>query len=77
MQALGGSGAFPRRFSDDSLRSRTDLRERVVQSDEGHKEGLEPVVGDGLEVAKKFEKTQLPLLAGPQRSTQGWTDGIG
>ena len=68
---------MPRRLSDDPLRTDTDVREPVVQGSGGLKERLEPAVSEGLEVADQLEKTQLPLLAGPQRGAESRTEGIG
>ena len=42
----------------------------------GLKEGLEPAVSEGLQVPDQFEKTQLALLAGPQRGPQRRTERL-
>ena len=77
MKPLRGGAAFARGLGDDPLRTDTDLGEPVAQGGGGLKESLEPAVSEGLEVTDQFEKTQLPLLAGPQRGAQGRTERIG
>lgn len=75
-EALGGGGAFPRRLRDDPLCADTDVGEQVAKDGGGLKEGLEPAVSEGLQVTDQFEKTQLALLADPQRGPQGRTERI-
>ena len=68
--------SFSRCFGYETFGSGTDTCEKTTQGELGLKDGLHPACGKGLEMAHKFEETQLTLFLHPERSTYLWAECI-